>query len=38
MNTGTNAADSADWANSWATKFGTRFAIVNADAGPWVPK
>ncbi len=38
VNTGTNAADSADWANSCATKFGTCEAIVYAEAKPLVPK
>ena len=38
VNTGTNAADSADWANRLATKFGTWEAIAYADAGPVVPK
>ena len=38
MNTGTNAADSAESANSERTRFGTWNASVNADIGPLVPK
>ena len=38
VNTGTNAADSAALANRLLTRFGIWKAIVNADAGPLVPK
>ena len=38
VNTGTNAADSAAFANRLLTRFGIWKAIVNADAGPPVPK
>ena len=38
VNTGTNAADSAAWANRFATRFGTWKASVNADANGVVPK
>ena len=38
VKTGTNAADSAAFANRFATRFGIWKAIVNADAGPLVPK
>ena len=38
VKTGTNAADSAALANRLATRFGTWKAIVNAEAGPLVPK
>ena len=38
VNTGTNAADSADCANRLATRFGTSEAIVYAEAVPLVPK
>ena len=38
VNTGTNAADSAESANSERTRFGTWKASVNADIGPVVPK
>ena len=38
VNTGTNAADSAACANRFAIRFGICEAIVNADAGPPVPK
>ncbi len=38
VNTGTKAADSAALANRFATRLGTRKAIVNAEAGPLVPK
>ena len=34
VKTGTNAAESAAWANRFAIRFGTCEAIVNADAGP----
>ena len=38
VNTGTNAADSAAWANRFAIRFGICEAIVNADAAGLVPK
>ena len=38
MNTGTKAADSAACANRFDIRFGICEAIVNADAGPLVPK
>ena len=38
VNTGTNAADSADCANRFDIRFGICDAIVNADAAPLVPK
>ncbi len=38
VNTGTNAADSAAFANRLANRFGTWKASVNAEAGPFVPK
>ena len=38
VNTGTNAADSAACANRLLIRFGICEAIVNAEAGPPVPK
>ena len=38
VKTGTKAADSADCANSCATRFGTSEAIVYAEAAGVVPK
>ena len=38
LNTGTNAADSAACANRFDIRFGICEAIVNAEAGPLVPK
>src|SRR3954453_20909646 len=38
VKTGTNAADSAAFANRFVTRLGTWTAIVYAEAGPLVPK
>ena len=38
VNTGTNAADSAAWANRFDIRFGICEAIVNAEADTLVPK